>query len=86
MWEWIRKIDVPVSNETREQVVAGTWLVRWPEIKDDTIISPRVELGEPQVEVFATESEAGQFADALRNAYTLTRCAAAKWIKVERKK
>lgn len=81
-----RKIDVPVSNDTREQVVAGTWLVRWMSIKDDTIITPSVDLGEPQIEVFATQAEARAFVDALKNAYALTRCDGGRWVKTERLK
>ena len=76
-----KKLAVPASTETREVDVAQTWEVRWMSRHGEYMGSTR-----PEMEVFLSEGEAREFADALKNAFALIRHTSGTAVDVERRK
>jgi hypothetical protein len=67
MW-FKKKIEVPVSNETQIVESIQLWYVRWTSRYGNFSGETKKE-----IEAFPTESEANDFATALRNAFKLVR-------------
>jgi hypothetical protein len=61
-------LTVPESNDTQTIEVAQLWEVRWKSRHGEYSHDVR-----PEVEAFASEAQAEEFATALRNAFQLVR-------------
>ena len=68
----LAKLIMPESNETKEVDVAQTWEVRWHAVSLDLAYSSFTRF-EPALEVFTDEADAKDFAQALRNAWSVAR-------------
>lgn len=61
-------LTVPKSNETRLAEAIALWEVRW-----ESRYGPYYSEVQPEMEVFTSENEAFAFAEALKNAFRLTK-------------
>lgn len=66
---WLKKKEIPVSNETQFIDVVQTWEVRWT---SETGKYP-YNRTQPEMEVFLSKQQAEDFADSLRAAFKLVK-------------
>ena len=66
---WTKKLTAPLTNETHQVDAVQLWEVRWRTYNSVYDFSR----GVPQMEAFASETRALDFADSLRAAFKLTR-------------
>ncbi len=76
-----KKVKVPVSNEIKEIDAVQLWRVEWISRYGEFHSHIRQE-----VEVFTSESQANEFATALRNAFALVKHTWGNKVTVEKAK